>query len=161
MADAAGKGGAAIHCNMPRLVPVPDEQRLLLGHSSCSLGEDAVLGAAVPCHEGKILVEFDRLDEASMRALLPDTGRAALLHDMVRNYCREPLEYAVVLRLLPGEVRPLCLGGGELRRFATLGHDAWAGFGGQDASAPLASAAAFFPAGFAAATTFSATTFSC
>ncbi|MDR2076659.1 MAG: type VI secretion system baseplate subunit TssG [Desulfovibrio sp.] len=149
MNDAAGKGEANILCNVPRLVPVPAEQRLRLGEAACSLGEDAVLGAAVPCHEGKILIEFTRLDEASMRALLPGAGRTALLHDLVRNYCREPLEYAVVLRLLPGEARPLRLGGDTPRRFATLGHDAWTGFGGKDASAPLSSAVALFPAGFA------------
>jgi type VI secretion system protein ImpH len=150
MAEAAGKGEANIICNAPRLVPVPAEQRLLLGHASCSLGEDAVLGAAVLCHEGKIIIEFNRLDEASMRALLPGTRRTALLHDLVRNYCREPLEYAVVLRLLPGEARPLILGGDEQGRFATLGHDAWAGIGGRDAGSPLPAAAALFPAGFVA-----------
>jgi type VI secretion system protein ImpH len=152
MTDAAGRGRADIRCNELRLAPVPGEQRLRLGESSCSLGENAVLGEVVPCYEGKIVIEFDRLDEASLRDLLPDTRRAALLHELVRNYCREPLEYSVLLRLLPGEARPLCLGGDPSGRFARLGHDCWTGSGGADAgAAPLPSVAALFPAGFAAA----------
>jgi type VI secretion system protein ImpH len=148
MTTFAGKGEAHIRCNVPRMAPVPGEQRLRLGESACSLGEDAVLGDAVPCYEGKITIEFDRLDEASMRALLPGTRSATLLHDLVRNYCRGPLEYAVVLRLLPGEALPLRLGGDGKGLFATLGHDTWTGFGGENASSPLSSAAALFPAGF-------------
>jgi predicted component of type VI protein secretion system len=149
MADAAGGGQAKVRCNVLRLASVPGEQRLRLGESSCSLGENAVLGEAVPCHEGKIVIEFAQLDEAGLRGLLPDTRRAALLHELARNYCREPLEYAVVLRLLPGEAHPLCLGGDASGRFASLGHDCWTGSGGADA--PLPSVSALFPAGFPAA----------
>jgi type VI secretion system protein ImpH len=149
MADAAGRGEAEIRCNTARLVPVPAEQRLRLGDAACSLGEDAVLGDAVPCHEGKMAICFTCLDEESLRELLPGSRRAGLLHALVRAYCREPLEYEVRLSLLPGAARPLCLGGDGPGRFATLGHDAWAGFGGEDARAPLPRAVAFFPAGFA------------
>jgi type VI secretion system protein ImpH len=150
MADASG-GEVNILCNTPRKAPVPAEQRLRLGLAACVLGENAVLGDFVPCHEGKIVIEFIRLDEAAFRALLPDARRAALLHDLTRNYCREPLEYDAVLRLLPGEARPARPGGDASGRFARLGHDCWAGFGGAEAEAPLPSAAALFPAGFAAA----------
>jgi type VI secretion system protein ImpH len=76
MTDAAGRGRADIRCNELRLAPVPDEQRLRLGESSCSLGENAVLGEAVPCYEGKIVIEFDHLDEASLRGLLTDTEKS-------------------------------------------------------------------------------------
>ncbi|MDR2801145.1 MAG: type VI secretion system baseplate subunit TssG [Desulfovibrio sp.] len=149
MAGIAGCGKADIQCNVTRLAAVPDEQRLSLGRAACSLGEDAILGDGVPCHEGKIVVTFDQLDEEGLRGLLPGTRKAALLHDFVRAYCRDPLEYEVVLRLLPGEARPLCLGGDGAGCFATLGHDAWTGFGGEVARAPLPRASAFFPAGFA------------
>jgi type VI secretion system protein ImpH len=150
MADASG-GEVDILCNAPRMAPVPAEQRLRLGAAACVLGESAVLGDFVPCHEGKIVIEFTGLDEAAFRALLPDARRAVLLHDLTRNYCREPLEYDAVLRLSPGEARPARPGGDASGRFARLGHDCWTGFGGADADAPLPSAAALFPAGFAAA----------
>ncbi|MDR1241852.1 MAG: type VI secretion system baseplate subunit TssG [Deltaproteobacteria bacterium] len=148
MADAVGNDNVRILCNTPRLAPVPAEQRLRLGENACTLGEDAVLGGAVPCYEGKIVIEFTELDKDTLWSLLPGTPLAGLLHDLVRNYCREPLEYEAVLRLQPGEARPLCLGGDEEGGFATIGHDAWAGWGGRDPAAPLPSATAFFPAGF-------------
>ncbi|MDR1777091.1 MAG: type VI secretion system baseplate subunit TssG [Desulfovibrio sp.] len=150
MADAAKTDEVRIHCNTPRLARVPDEQRLRLGEAACTLSEDAVLGAIVPCHEGKFVIEFDRLDEMTLRGLLPGAPRAALLHDLVRNYCREPLEYDVIARLLPGEAQAAQPGGDDSGRFATLGHDVWLGFGGPGASAPLPWATAFFAAGFAA-----------
>ncbi|MDR1359658.1 MAG: type VI secretion system baseplate subunit TssG, partial [Deltaproteobacteria bacterium] len=149
LAAAVDTGRADVLCNVARLASVPDEQRLKLGQAACRLGEDAVLGAAVTCHEGKIALVFEALDDAGMRGLLPGARGADLLHDLVREYCREPLEYEASLSLLPGEALPLRLGGDKLGRFATLGHDAWTGFGGADPQAPLPRAVAFFPAGFA------------
>jgi type VI secretion system protein ImpH len=151
LTDAAGGAEVRIHCNVERLAEVPEEQRLRLGKSSCALGEDAVLGFAVPCHEGKIRIEFTSLDESGLRNLLPGTPLAQLLHGLVCNYCREPLEYDVILRMAPGQARPARPGGDDRGGFATLGHDVWTGWGGEDAAAPLPRASAFFPAGFAPA----------
>ena len=148
LADASGCGETRIHCNVPRLARVPEAQRLRLGQSGATLGEEATLGEAVPCHEGKIIIEFKALDEKTLRRLLPGSSLSALLHALLRNYCREPLDYAVIARLLPGEARPLCLGGDGAGRFATLGHDAWIGFGGAAPSAPLPAVLADFPAGW-------------
>jgi type VI secretion system protein ImpH len=151
MADAAGGAEVHIHCNVERLAAVPEEQRLRLGESSCSLGGDAVLGFAVPCHEGKIIVEFANLDDRSLRNLLPGTSLSQFLHALIRNYCREPLEYEAILRMAPGEAQPARPGGDERGAYATLGHDVWTGWGGENASAPLPYANAFLPAGFAVA----------
>jgi type VI secretion system protein ImpH len=148
MADAVGNDNVRIHCNVPRLAPVPAEQRLRLGEASCTLGEDAVPGDAVPCYEGKIVIEFTQLDKTALRRLLPGAPLAVLLHDLVRNYCREPLEYAAALRLQPGAAIPLRLGGDGEGGFATIGHDAWIGWGRREPSSPLPSATACFPAGF-------------
>jgi type VI secretion system protein ImpH len=148
LADASGCEKTRIHCNVARLARIPDEQRLCLGRSAAVLGEQATLGDSVPCCEGKILVEFAALDEKTLRGLLPGTDLSGLLHTLIRNYCREPLEYAVTARLLPGEARALCLGGGKTGTFASLGRDAWIGFGGNDPGAPLPAVVADFPAGF-------------
>jgi type VI secretion system protein ImpH len=153
LADASGCAGTRIHCNVPRLARIAEAQRLRLGLSSAVLGEEATLGNAVPCHEGKIMIEFDALDEKTLRGLLPGTRLSGLLHALIRNYCREALEYAVTVRLLPGEARALCLGGDGAGRFATLGHDAWTGFGGAVLCAPLPVVRADFPAGFAGGST--------
>ena len=148
LADASGCAKTHIHCNVPRLAHIPEGQRLRLGLSGATLGEEATLGDAVPCHEGKIIVEFEALDEEALRRLLPGSRLSGLLHALLRNYCREPLDYAVAARLLPGEARPACLGGEGGGRFATLGHDAWIGFGGADPSQPLPAVRADFPAGW-------------
>jgi type VI secretion system protein ImpH len=153
LADASGCAATHVRCNVPRLAKVPQEQLFRLGQSAV-LGEDGVLGDAVPCFEGKIEIEFSMLDESTFRAILPGAPLSRLLHALVRHYCREPLDYAVTAALAPGEAAPLCLGGDAGGRFACLGLDAWLGCGGKAAEAPLPKAEALFPAGFCWENTF-------
>lgn len=148
LADVSGCAKTRIRCNVLRLAPIPPEQRLRLGLCAAALGEDATLGDAVPCYEGKIVVEFDGLDENTLRSLWPGSPLAGVLHALIRSYCRQPLEYAVTARLLSRQARPLCLGGYSTARFASLGLDAWLGFGGDESAAPLPAVCADFPAGF-------------
>ena len=148
LADASGCATTHIRCNAPRSARIPEEQRLRLGVAPATLGEEATLGESVPCFEGKIVIEFNLLKESTLRSLLPGSRLAAILHTLVRTYCRQPLEYAVTARLLPGEARALCLGGDGTGRFASLGLDAWIGFGGLRPTAPLPEVVADFPAGF-------------
>jgi type VI secretion system protein ImpH len=147
LADASGCAATHVHCNVPRLAKVPEDQLLRLGRSAV-LGEDAVLGDAVPCFEGKIAIDFTMLEESAFRAILPGAPLSRLLHALVRHYCREPLDYAVTAALAPGEALPLRLGGVDGGRFAALGLDAWLGSGGEAPEAPLPKAEALFPAGF-------------
>ena len=149
LADASGCAGTRVRCNALRLSRILPSQRFSLGKSASLLGEEATLGDAVPCYEGKIVVEFDSLDEKTLRGLLPGSRLAELLHTLIRNYCRQPLEYAVTARLSPNEVTAVCLGGDGANHFASLGLDAWLGFGGEHPSAPLPAVLADFPAGFA------------
>jgi len=148
LADASGCAQTRIRCNALRLAPIPLAQRLRLGLAAATLGEEATLGDAVPCYEGKFIVECDGLDEKTLRSLLPGSRLAGVLHALALNYCRQPLEYAVTARLLPNEARAVCLGGDSAGRFASLGLDAWIGFGGRDLAAPLPAVLADFPAGF-------------
>lgn len=147
LADASGCAATRIRCNVLRMARIPERQRLRLGLAAATLAEEATLGDAVPSNEGKIVVEFDELQVATLHSLLPGTRLAELLHALIRSYCRQWLDYAVTARLLPGQALPLCLGGGRAGNFARLGLDAWLGFGG-DSDAPLPSVVAFFPAGF-------------
>jgi type VI secretion system protein ImpH len=149
LTDAAGCI-ARIHCNVERLATVPEEQRLRLGEASCRLGEDAVLGFAVPCREGKIIIELEGLVAETLHSLVPGTRLSGLLHGLVVNYCREPLEYETLLRMAPGAALPARLGGDAAGAWATLGHDVWTGWGGDEAAA-LPRANALFTAGFAPA----------
>jgi type VI secretion system protein ImpH len=159
LADALANAGRCdktrIHCNAPRLARIPEDQRLSLGLSATVLGEEATLGDVVPCYEGKIIVELDGLDENTLRELLPGRHLAQVLHSLLRNYCRVPLEYAVKIKLLPGQVQAACPGGvpggdGDATdRFARLGWDTWLGFGGSDPAATLPEVTVDFPAGFA------------
>lgn len=149
LADASGCAGTRVRCNVARLSRIHSSQRFSLGKTASLLGEEAVLGDVVPCYEGKIVVEFNCLDEKTLRGLLPGSRLAGLLHTLVRNYCRQPLEYAVTVQLLPNEVNAVCLGGDRGGRFASLGLDTWLGFGGKAPSRPLPAVTADFPAGFA------------
>jgi type VI secretion system protein ImpH len=149
LTDASDGSATRIHCNVLRHAPVPVEQQARLGLAACTLGEDIVLGDAIPCYQGKIAIEFYDLDEEAMQRLLPGTNLARRLHALIRNYCREPLDYEVLLRMRPDAARPLCPGGNAQGRFARLGHDVWLGFGGDSAGAALPRSAAFLPAGYA------------
>ena len=149
LADASGCRKTRICSNAFRLARIPTAQRLCLGKFAAVLGEEATLGDSVPCHEGKFVIQFDELDDKTLRGLLPGSDLSVLLHALIRNYCRQPLDYAVTARLLPGEALPLRLGGDGSGRFASLGRDAWIGFGGDAPAAPLPSVSADFPAGFA------------
>ena len=151
LADASGCPGTRITSNVLRFCRIPETQRFRLGQTGCVLGEEATLGEAVPCYESKFVVTFDALDDRTLRNLLPGSRLAGTLHALVRNYCRQPLDYAVTARLEPGEAHALCLGGDATRRFASLGLDTWLGFGGEQPAAPLPSVSATFPAGFATA----------
>jgi type VI secretion system protein ImpH len=151
LTDASGGSTARIRCNVERFARVPEEQRLRLGESSCLLGEDAVLGFTVPCREGKVIVEFADLDAKTLRSLVPGARLSGLLHGLVVNYCREPLEYETALHMAPREALPARLGGDADGAWATLGHDAWTGWGGEEAAEALPRASALFTAGFAPA----------
>lgn len=148
LADASGCSRTKVRCNVLRLARIPAAQRFCLGRFASTLGEEATLGDTVPCYEGKIVVAFDELEEKKLRNLLPGSRRAGILHALIRNYCRQPLDYAVTAQLLPGEVKALCLGGDTSGHYASLGRDAWVGFGGREPSAPLPSVCAVFPSGF-------------
>ncbi|MDR2123370.1 MAG: type VI secretion system baseplate subunit TssG [Desulfovibrio sp.] len=151
LADAAGGIAVRIRCNEERLATVPEEQRLRLGESSCLLGEDALLGFAVPCLEGKIIIEFAGLDAQTLHSLVPGARLSGLLHGLVVNYCREPLQYEAELRMASGAALPARLGGDAAGAWAALGHDVWTGWGGEEAGQALPRASALFTAGFAPA----------
>ena len=148
LADASEGRATRIHCNVLMHAPVPVEQQARPGLVACTLGEDLVLGDAIPCYQGKIAIEFYDLDEEAMQRLLPGTELASHLHELIRNYCREPLDYEILLRMRTDAAYPLCLGGNAQSRFARLGHDAWLGFGGDRSGAALPHSVAFLPAGY-------------
>ncbi len=149
---------ARVHCNVLRHARIPTEQRLCLGVSATSLGEDATLGTEVPCYEGKIGITLPNLTfehyhnlrtrpQAHTATSTKKQAKQHILHALISNYCREPLEYTITTSLAAGEVRPVCLGGAQAHiitnnnttspHFATLGHDTWLGFGGKDSSSFL------------------------
>ena len=148
LADASGCPKTEVVCNVLRLARVPAEQQLRLGLSGTTLGEDATLGDAVPSYEGKICIKFSAMDEQTFRSLLPGTQLSGLLHSLIRNYCRQPLDYAVLAHMAPNQVRAASLGGTQGGKFASLGHDTWLGFGGDKPDAPLPEVTASFSAGF-------------
>ena len=148
LADASGCAKTEVVCNVLRLARIPEGQRFRLGIEGTTLGEDATLGDAVPSYEGKIRIQFTEMDEKTFRSLLPGTRLSGLLHTLLRNYCRQPLDYAVLAHVSPGEAKAACLGGARGAKFASLGHDTWLGFGGQTPDAPLPGVTASFSAGF-------------
>jgi type VI secretion system protein ImpH len=150
LSDAAGCPALVIHCNEERKAVVPETQRCLLGIQACTLGEETLLGDYVPCHEGRIRLDFKEVTGEALDRLLPRTALSTLLDDLLRNYCREPLEYDVELHITPGDARPLCLGGDADGRFSRLGCDGWLGRGGDRPDMVPERVWAYYPGGFVA-----------
>jgi type VI secretion system protein ImpH len=106
---------------VPRRVPVPEEQRALLGVAGCSLGSDAVLGSEVVDTAG-ILLRLGPLKREEFEAYLPGTPRRAHLHALVRFYLREPMAWDLELIHLSGEAPAAGFGAGNGQ---LLGWNTW------------------------------------
>lgn len=105
-----------------RKVKIPEDQRLLLGQQSNTLGERCWVGEELDDRNGKCSIEVRSLDEVQYHDLLPGNGAGLELDNMVRGYLVEPLEYDLVLEMKPGEAETAVLGG---EVWSGLGCDTW------------------------------------
>ena len=114
---------------VPRRVPVPADQRLLLGMSGSSLGTDTVIGSEVSDVTGKFRVHVGPLGRDEFDALLPGTSSRQQLGRLIGLYVNEPLAWDVELVLAPGATPAATLGTPAGSR---LGWDSWIGAGDPD-----------------------------
>jgi type VI secretion system protein ImpH len=105
-----------------RSVIIPRDQRLCLGVSGNSLGEDSFLGEEIIDRMGKFRLKIGPLVCEQFNSLLrgnPDHRRLAFL---TRFFLGDSLEYDIELTLREGEAEPIHLG---VSKWSRLGMDTW------------------------------------
>lgn len=129
VSDYFGGVPARVEQCVPRWVRLRPEERLRLGASR--LGEDGVLGGAVPDRGGKCRLEIGPLDLEDFDAFLPGGSAWRPLGRLVPLLLDDPLEWDLRLSLRGRAVPPLRLVTGEgavrLGRTSWLGGDGAAG----------------------------------
>jgi type VI secretion system protein ImpH len=82
-----------------RQVSIPKDQHLLLGVSSCILGQDSVIGDTIMDITGKFQLVMGDADAGILHAFLPDQPLFLELKQMVNFYVNQPLEWEVLMEL--------------------------------------------------------------
>lgn len=104
-----GIAAVRVQSNVARHARIPDAQRLRLGRGDGRLGRTAVLGERMLDRAGAFRIEIGPLAIDAYRRFLPGGEDLARLVRLVRLYVRDPLEFAVVLRLRAEDVPALRL----------------------------------------------------
>jgi type VI secretion system protein ImpH len=105
-----------------RIVKIPEDQRLFLGASGCSLGEDSFLGEEIDDRMGKFRLQIGPLKSTEFHSLLPGNPHHHWLSLLTEFYLKDPLEYDLELGLKEREAETVCLGG---PMWSKLGWDTW------------------------------------
>ncbi len=119
--DAVGGGKMAIRQCVLRTVPIPEDQRCLLGVRGNRLGE-ASLGQEIADRMGKFRVEVGPVDGEGLHRLLPDRPVFARVKKLVGFYLDQPLDWDMKITLEPQSAQTARLGGEEWSR---LGWNTW------------------------------------
>jgi type VI secretion system protein ImpH len=105
-----------------RKVKIPPDQRMNLGASGSSLGQDSVVGEEIDDRMGKFRLTAGPLHIDQFHELLPGSPGHRKLVFLTRFYLTDQLEYDIKLVLAEAEVRTACLGG---RQWSRLGLNTW------------------------------------
>jgi type VI secretion system protein ImpH len=107
---------------IPRWVKIPQDQRMRLGVSGCTLGADGFLGEEILDRAGKFLIRIGPVGREEFLSFFPGTEKHRKLDFLTRFFLIHPLDCDVEMILAAGEVRTSRLGRAEWSR---LGEDTW------------------------------------
>jgi len=120
--DALGKIPIEVIPCVRRVVRIPPDQRLYLGTSGSSLGEDSFLGEEIDDRMGKFRLQIGPLKSEPFHSLLPGNPDHQRLAFLTKFYLLDSLEYDIELILAEREAEPVCLG---VSMWSRLGLDTW------------------------------------
>jgi len=120
--DALGGVPIEVIPCVKRRVKIPEDQRLFLGASGCSLGENSFLGEEIDDRMGKFRLQIGPLKSTEFHSLLPGNPNHHWLSLLTEFYLKDPLEYDLELILKEREAETICLGG---PMWSKLGWDTW------------------------------------
>jgi len=120
--DALGGVPIEVIPCVKRRVKIPEDQRLFIGTSGCSLGENSFLGEEIDDRMGKFRLQIGPLKSTEFHSLLPGNPNHHWLSLLTEFYLKDPLEYDLELILKEREAETICLGG---PMWSKLGWDTW------------------------------------
>ncbi len=120
--DALGNLRIEVIPCVKRVVKIPPDQRLYLGTSGSSLGEDGFLGEEIDDRMGKFRLQIGPLKSEPFHSLLPGNPNHQRLALLTKFYLLDVLEYDIELVLAEREAETVCLG---TSMWSRLGLDTW------------------------------------
>jgi type VI secretion system protein ImpH len=120
--DALGGVPIGVIPCVQRRVKIPPDQRLHLGASGNSLGENSFLGEEIDDRMGKFHLQIGPLQSEQFHSLLPGNPSHQRLAFLTKFYLTDPLEYDLELILAEKEGKTVCLG---TPMWSRLGWDTW------------------------------------
>lgn len=93
-----------------RTASIPVHQRLHLGVSNTTLGEDAHVGMFIKDRMGKLRVHSGHVDADEFPTLLPGSSRFVRLGKLIQSYIDTPIECELGVRVKPEKVPHPALG---------------------------------------------------
>jgi type VI secretion system protein ImpH len=122
LADALdGMTVTVIPC-VKRKAKIPDDQKLVLGSSTHSLGRNSFLGGEIVDRMGKFRIRIGPLNKDEFQNFYPEADRYKTATFLTEMYVLEDLEYELEVILAPNEAETVCLGDPDRSR---LGSNTW------------------------------------
>jgi type VI secretion system protein ImpH len=118
LADFLGEGRVEIISFLPRRVQISSEQKLRLGSTGSSVGENSFLGGEIVDFQGKFRVRIGPLRQERFRSVVCGGDEQKNLTKLIRQYLTDPFEFDFEILLAPEELEP-----------ARLGERNWSGLG--------------------------------
>ncbi len=122
LSDCLEEKEIAIEQCVERTVEIPKEQRLLLGITGNSLGEDSYLGDEFTDRMGKFRIHVGILDADSFHKVLPDTPKFRQVEQLIHFYTDQPLLWDMKVKIDRKEIKTARMGENTWSR---LGWDTW------------------------------------
>ncbi len=107
---------------LPRMAPIPEEQRCYLGKSGSTLGVDSYIGKEILDRTGRFRIKIGPLTREQFSRLFPGGEIHRMMVTVTDFYLATSLEYDMEVALDPSEVKSACLGAAQWSR---LGYDTW------------------------------------
>ena len=123
LGSAAGAGAmVSVEQFVGRRVQVDDSQRTQLGKSNHVLGKSSVVGGRVFDRSSRFAIRIGPLGQDNYQGFMEGGEQLKVLREVVRMFCRRPLDYDVELELTADAVPRFNLSTTEPRR---LGRQTW------------------------------------
>jgi type VI secretion system protein ImpH len=105
-----------------RKAKIPDDQKLVMGSPSHSLGDNCFLGEEIVDRMGKFRIRIGPLDKKKFQSFYPESDNYKTATFFTDMYILEPLEYDLEIILSEGEAEKVCLGDPDRSR---IGLNTW------------------------------------